>query len=484
MKKVTKLIIVLLFTHGLSIGLCQDEVNLEIVLDAVIKNSFSVNTAQNQKEIVENDYRFFKSQLKPRLSLGGSLPNYSKTSSPVVQPDGSIAFQPISQANSSLRLLADQVIPATGGTIYAISDIRRFNDFSTDFSQYNGVPIRIGISQPLIGFNPWKFQMKIQERQLEESQLTYKIKIEEAMGQATDLYFDILIAKQSLEIAKTNEEINQKLLLITEERLALGKVSRDEKLQLEIELNNAKLSVSQTTTWVDQAVSQLYTFLGLNIVSSETTFEVPNDIKYIDLNIQELINAHKRNRPEFIAYQRELATSRLDLAKAKADFGLQADVQASIGLARAGDNFKDVYVDPFDEQQFNLSFSIPILDWGKKKAALNQIKLQKLDIEQNYNQQFLELENNIRQRGIRFSRLQEEINLLQEIMNKAEERFSISNDRYVLGDLDITNLTLAQREKDQSIRNYINALKSYWVTYHELRALTGYDIINSTEINY
>lgn len=475
-------IIVLLFCSVQSIA--QNSVDLESIYDAVVGSSYQVKSAKNQRDIVQQEYKFFKSQLKPSLSLAGSLPNYSKTSTSVIQPDGSIAFQPISQANSSLMLFASQVIPSTGGSIFAVSDIRRFDDFSTDFNQYNGVPIRIGISQPIFGINPWKYRSQIQESQKEISDRTFQLQVESALGQATDLYFEVLIAKQSLGIAETNEAINEKLLIIAEERLALGKVSRDEKLQLEIELNNAKLAVSQTSSWVEQSIAALYTFLGKDIVPFETGFEVPEILESIELNVEKLIASHKTNRPEFMAYQRDLVETNLNLAEAKAEFGLQAEIRASIGLARAGDQFKDVYVDPFDEQQFNLSFSIPILDWGKKKSAMNRVKIQKEEIEQNYKQQFLELENNIRQRSIRLVRLQQEIKLLEDIMLKAEERFSISNERYVLGDIDITNLTLAQREKDQSMNNYINALKTFWVTYHELRTLTGFDIMKNSEINY
>ena len=66
--------------------------------------------------------------------------------------------------------------------------------------------------------------------------------------------------------------------------------------------------------------------------------------------------------------------------------------------------------------------------------------------------------------------------ILKSIMDKADERFIISNERYVLGNIDITNLTLAQREKDQAKRNYINALKAYWGNYFQLRLLTGFDV--------
>lgn len=475
---------VLLILQGAFTICSQPEVHLEQVLGDVIENSYAVSTAKNQLEIADERFKFYKSLLKPSVSLRANIPNYSKTFSPVIQPDGTISFTSIKQANSSLSLFATQVIPATGGTLFLNSDIQRFDDFSLDTKQYNGNPIRIGINQPLVGFNPWKHQKDIQTYTREESVLNYSIRIEESLGQATDLYFNILIAKQNLEIAETNKLVNEKLLTITEERLLLGKVSKDEKLQLEIELNNAKLAVSQSAFEVKQSIASLYTFIGQNNPSINLEFNVPDIMEDILLDTETLIKESKTNRPEIMAYQREKSQTKMDLAQAKADFGIQADLQASIGLARGAEQFKEVYTDPFDEQQFNISLLIPILDWGKRKSAMKQIEIRENDLEAFYEQQFLELENNIRQRAYLFTRLQSEVKLLKEIMDKADERFSISNERYILGNIDITNLTLAQREKDQTKRNYINALKTYWVTYYEIRALSGYDIFNNTQINY
>lgn len=480
------LYILLFVVAGHSILSAQSIVHLDDVLSSVIDNSFAVTQAKGQKETVDANYNFYQSQLKPSLSLRGSIPNYSKTFSPVVQPDGTISFTSIKQSNSSLSLLATQVLQSTGGTLFLNSDLQRFDDFSLveHAKQYNGNPIRLGIQQPLFGFNPWKYQKNIQSLLVEESLLDYNISVEEALGTATDLYFNILIAKQNLEIAKTNQLVNEKLLSITEERLILGKVSRDEKLQLEIELNNAKLSVSQAGFEVEQTISNLYTFLGKAIPGTETEFVAPDIFDDTIVNIADLIQHHKTNRPEIIAYEREKSEREMDFAEARAEFGIRADLQASIGLARGATNFQDIYTDPFNEQQFNISLLVPILDWGKKKSALQRIDIEQRMLKESYTQLFLELENTIRQRGFLFSRLQSEIKLLKEIMDKADERFSISNERYVLGNIDITNLTLAQREKDQTKRNYINALKSYWVTYYELRALSGFDFINNEEIIY
>ena len=462
----------------------QATIQLEDVLNAVIKNSFPAEIAANQKALAAASYDLYKAELKPTLNLSADLPQYSKTFAPIIQPDGTVAFTSIRQANSSVSLFATQVIPQTGGTLFLNSDLQRFDDFSLESKQYNGNPIRLGINQPLFGFNPWKYRKGIEDLMVKESLRQYNINIEEALRNATDLYFNILIAQQNLEIAKTNQLVNEKLLVITDERLELGKVSRDEKLQLEIELNNAKLNVSQADREVGGAVASLYTFLSQQAPGSESEFEIPAMREKTTVDSDLVMSHYKENRPEILAYQREKKENERDRAQTKADLGIRADLQASIGLARGADNYQDVYSDPFDEQRFNVSLLVPIVDWGKRRSAMKQIEILDRNIDAVYEQQFLELENQISQQVIQFERLQTEITLLKEIMDKAEERFTISNQRYVLGNIDITNLTLAQREKDQTKRNYLSALKSYWVTYYQLRALSGYDIINNQTITY
>lgn len=477
------LILILLLNAFVNNVQGQAVITLDEILQQVQSKSFAAKTASNQVRQAEEGIRFYQSQLRPQLGLFGTLPNYSKTSSPVVQPDGTLVFQSIRQANSSFSLYASQVISKTGGILFINSDLQRFDDLTSEYSTYNGIPVRIGISQPLMGFNPWKFDSEIQALNISESKKIYNINIEAAMSVATELYFDILIASQNLEIAKTNESVNQNLLKITEERLQLGKVSRDEKLQLEIELNNAKLNVSQAANAVSRAKASMYTYIGQNY-ESEIKYIEPSLLQVNVVDVESLLRSYQKNRPEIIGYQKSLLEADKNIAQARNQYGIQANINASIGLARGSETPSEIYSDPFDEQQFNVTLQVPIVDWGRRDAAIAQEKLKKENIKLQYEQDIIELENNIIQVANTFTRLQKDLALLKQIMNNADERFSISNERYVLGNIDITNLTLAQRDKDQAKRNYINALKSYWTNYQQLRLLTGYDITTQSDINY
>jgi len=57
----------------------------------------------------------------------------------------------------------------------------------------------------------------------------------------------------------------------------------------------------------------------------------------------------------------------------------------------------------------------------------------------------------------------------------ALERYKVSQNRYLIGKIDITNLNIALNEKDNAKRSYIQALNSFWGAYYDLRKLTLYD---------
>jgi outer membrane protein TolC len=57
----------------------------------------------------------------------------------------------------------------------------------------------------------------------------------------------------------------------------------------------------------------------------------------------------------------------------------------------------------------------------------------------------------------------------------AQERYMVSQNRYLIGKVDITNLNIALTEKDNAKRSYLSALRSFWTSYYNLRRLTLFD---------
>jgi outer membrane protein TolC len=460
----------------------QQIVTLQDVLERT-QSSFFVSDARTQKEIAQNQNNLYLSQLKPQIGLDALVPNFIKTSREIVQPNGSVAFQSISQNNASASLYASQAISATGGRVFVQSDLQRFDDFTNEAKLYNGLPIRIGIEQPIFGYNPFKYGNKLADLQLEESRKQYNLDVERALLSATELYFNVLIAAENKSIAITNRAVNKGLLDITYERYKLGKVSKDEKLQLEIELKNSELNSTQAAYAHNFALSQLYTYLGLTPDTS-AVLQLPDDLPPFSIDMSELEAAVVSNSPLILAFYRRTLDADDFIAQQKADYGIKTHLFASYGYARGSQKLADVYQNPFDEQQVRLSISIPLVDWGRKKSAIRIAQLQQINEGNKIAQEELELKNNMRQAVYVLIQLQNEVELLRAIVETANQRSEISNQRYVLGDISITDLTIAQREKDKTRREYVTALRNYWVAYYQLRAITGYDISSKKHITY
>jgi outer membrane protein TolC len=64
----------------------------------------------------------------------------------------------------------------------------------------------------------------------------------------------------------------------------------------------------------------------------------------------------------------------------------------------------------------------------------------------------------------------------------AIKRYQITKERYILGKITITDLNLAQQEKDKAELEYLNSLQNFWTDYYTLRKLTLYDFINDKKI--
>ena len=56
-----------------------------------------------------------------------------------------------------------------------------------------------------------------------------------------------------------------------------------------------------------------------------------------------------------------------------------------------------------------------------------------------------------------------------------QRRYTIAKQRYLLGKIGITDLNIAQTDRDAAKRAYIEVLKNSWITYYTLRKITLYD---------
>lgn len=452
------------------------------VVELAKQQSIAARQAVTTKETRYWEYRSFQSNYKPQLVLTGNLPAFNRSFREVLQPNGTILFQPVRNNNSSLSLSLEQNIARTGGTIYATTLLQRFDDFDRHTTLYNGTPLAaFGLSQPILRFNPFKWDRKIAPLKYDESKQEYLESLEQIAFNAGAYYFDLLLGQVNLQIAETNLKNTGDILAIANEKYALGKTSRNELLQLQLEQLKAQKAVASARRDVAVAALQLKSYTGIQS-EIQLSLSEPRPDTYPTLDPARLLEEAFANRADAIAFSRRRLEAERNVAKAKGDNGVNATLSANLGLANSSNRFGDVLATPQNYQSIQLQLGVPILDWGRSKSRIKTAQAERDLTGYAIEQDKQTFQQEIFTQITLFEMLKSQLSLTEQADQIAQEQYQIARERYVLGNLDITDLSFAFVEKDRAKRDYIGALRDYWAAYYQLRRLTLYDFEKQEKI--
>lgn len=463
----------------------QDTLRLGLkeVIAMAKEKSIASRQAVTLKETRYWEYMTYKSNYQPQLSLSGTLPAYTKSFVQVIQPDGTIDFQPVSYNNSSLELSFSQQIAQTGGTISGNSSLQRYDDFNGHTTMYNGAPYGIGYIQPLFQFNTLKWDRRIEPLKYNESQQAYIESMEEISINANTYFFALLLAQVDLQISETNLSNTNSIMQIADIKFGMGKITKNEILQLQLEQLKAEKAVGIAKRDMEVATYDLKAYTGLQR-TDKIKLVMPQSVIEMNVVVEKALNEAFQNRSDAIAFGRRLEEAKRDVAKAKGDNGLNAALNTRLGFSKSATKLGQVYKSPNDQQLVELTLEIPILDWGRqksrKKTALANQKFTEYSVEQdkqNFTQKII-TEVNL------FEMMKGQLLLNARAEKIAAEKYQIAKERYVLGNLSITDLSIAFQENDQAKRDYINSLRDFWGSYYQLRYLSLYDFEKDQKITY
>jgi outer membrane protein len=223
-------------------------------------------SAETRKENNYWQFRTYRSNYNPQLVLTGTLPAFVNSVNPVTQPDGSIEYRRVNNNRMNVQLGLSQIIAPTGGRVTVYSNLNRFDDFQQDpnFVQYSGEPVSFGLQQPIFAFNQFMWDKRIRPLEYEESQKRYFAELEQISINATRRFFNLLLAQISLEIAQKNVDSNDTIYQIAQGRYNLGNITENDLLQLELNLVNSRLAVSQALVDQQSAALLLKSFIGIS----------------------------------------------------------------------------------------------------------------------------------------------------------------------------------------------------------------------------
>ncbi len=456
---------------------------LDDVIDLAITQSSAIRYTQNRNVNYYWRYRNFKTRFRPQLRLTGNIPNYSQTTSPITQPDGSIEFKQVSNLTASTAISLNQSIPQLGTYVWASTTAAGIQNLKNDEVSFSGSPFSIGFQQPLFAYNWMKWYRKTEPMIFDEAQKRFVEEIEEIALNATSQFFQYLTVQTNYNLAESNLKNSRDNLRISTTKKELGQISENDYSRIELSVLNAQKALNQARMSLKNADFNLKTYIGME-QSREIELVIPLEITLFDVDPDLALAKAKENRKETTYNQRRLVNADRDLAQAKSNTGLSATLTGSYGLSNSAENFKGIYEEPERDRVLRISVSIPILDWGNSASTVKLAESERDLVIFDVNKDIEDFERSVVVQVEQFSLLRDQLRTATEADRVAGNGYTIALKKFQNGELSITDLNIALQEREAAKRDYINSIRTYWVTFYRLRELTLYDFEESRNISY
>ncbi|MCY1722421.1 TolC family protein [Prolixibacteraceae bacterium Z1-6] len=461
-----------------SSGFAQDKklMTLEDVIEVASQQSLDAFINQNMYLANYWQFRYFKADKLPSLSLDASPFDYNRSMQKVYNYDENRdEFVEREDFNSDLSLRLYQNVGLTGGQIFAQSNLSITQKLGEEkVSSFSSTPFLIGYSQNINGYNELKWQSKIEPVKFEKAKKEFIQSKESLSIKATRLFFDLLDAQIEVTIQETNLSNADTLFTIGKGRFQVGTVTQDELLDLELSYMNAQLALTRAKLELQRAKAQLNSFLSFE---KETKIEciIPEEVPELQIDALSAVDKAMLNNPEILNQQQQLLEEDRKVKQAKSETGVSGDVFAMYGLNQNAEEFKEVYQDPLDRQSFRVGVNIPILDWGRRKGQLSMAESNREVVRLGINQEKIDFEQNIIMNVMEFNLQGNQVINSAKADTIAQMKYEVTQQRFLIGKQDITRLNNARNDRETARRAYIRSLRSYWNYFYSIRRLTLFD---------
>lgn len=385
---------------------------------------------------------------------------------------------------SQAGISVTQIFEPLGGQFYGSTQLGWLRTLGNGGqSQFMTVPFMVGYKQDLLFFNPLKWDKKIEPLKLTNAEKELSYSIETAGETAVQKFFTLALAQDQYIMAEEYLASCDTIFSIAERRYRIASISKAELGVLDLQRVNARTAFSNARIARQRAMEDLAVYLGME-KGADIALVIPSVPSGLTVNADEAIGYARENNPNFIEYQIALEEARRNAEKARVQKNLNLSLDVSLGLNQIANNFTAAYSHPPMRNMAVVSLSVPLFDWGKRRHAW-EAAVSRMDAAERA------AEEKARDTELEVQLCVEEFNERQSLLETAQQALDIADDvytqtlrRFIKGQADVYNLSMAQSYWQSARQNRIASLQNYWLSYYHLRRLTLYDYQRRQPIRY
>ena len=485
-KRYQYLLLIVLFS-GFQLNLNAQEAKYSLSLDEVVKiasqSSLDAFRYKNMYLASYWEYRYYRADKLPSLSMNATpldFNHYRKREYNFQTNEDQYVLR--DYFNSDLAVQLNQKVGLTGGNLFLSSELGMVKNLGGEkVTSYQATPVSIGYQQSLNGYNAVKWQSKIEPVKYEKAKKTFVQSQENLAMKSTAMFFDLVEAQIQLKIAQNNMANADTLYKIGKGRFQVGTVTQDELLNLELNQLNAQQALNSARLEVTRAQSGLNSYLMMD-KKSQIECKVPSEIPAMQIIADEALALALKNNPEILNQEQQMLEQDQNVAKARSESGLNTSLFALYGLNQSSEDFEKIYDQPDQSQRVQVGFSIPLVDWGRRKGKLMMAESGREVANAKIKQDRIDFEQNIFQSVMEFNLQAEQVRNAAKADTVAQKGYVVTFQRFLIGKVDVIKLNIARNDLESARKAYINAVKTYWNYYYRIRMLTLYDFVKKEEL--
>ena len=476
MKKLLLYIFVLLITTAKLHAQKTNTLSLQEVIKIASDSSLAAFKAKNLYLASYWEYRTYISQKRPQINLNTVPMDYNRA---LIKRYNSVLnideYREQQNIYSAANVSISQNLPFSGGTFYLNSSLGYLQNFGRDgYQQFSTIPVNIGFSQRLFGFNNFKWQKKLEPLKYEKSKKEYLKSVETISEQAVDYFFSLIVAKMRIEMARTNKVNADTLYNIGLKRFEIASFSQADVLTLRVDVLTAENTLADAEKGLKKAQFEFMSFLRMP-EDATVDLQIPDKISDFQVSFDKTQQFAYENSPELLNYQQLLLEAKKNVEQTRRDNMFNATLNASYGFNQQNSTIASAYKNPLDQQNILFSLSIPLVDWGQNKGKYNMARKNMEVVNATVEQALVDFKQSIFMAITDFNMQHRIVTTALETRDVAKQAYETTKQRFIIGKADVNSINLALKRQDEANINYLNSLRLYWKYYYALRKLTLYD---------
>ncbi len=332
----------------------------------------------------------------------------------------------------------------------------------------------LSINQPLFTYNKTKTDLKSIERDYENALINYALRRLSLENSITSSFYSVYTAKNNLEISEAELKDARQNYDIIKNKVEADLSARDELYQAELNVAQAISTVDNRKVSLENAKDDLKKILGIDI---DKDFDISASITATPVPINMILAIENALGSRLELRQREL--SRIDqdiqMKQIKENNSLDGNLSLSLGIMGDNEDFQKIYDHPTNNPRVSLTLSIPIFDWGERKARIKaqEIAMKMYDMETDEERKSIEIAVRKSCRSLR--NLESQISIAQQSVQNAQLTYDLNAERYRNGELTGMEMNQFQTQLSNQKMSYVSTLINYKLELLNLKIISLYD---------